>query len=100
MSDELGSEREKQLVDQAAQFIVKHDLEDFAEMLGTVDLSSIVFHMERGDFEKWMVGIFGDQELSEMINRRKIFQGENLRKELEKAVKDRIEDLKAMSKTA
>ena len=79
---------------------VATSLEDFAEMLGTVDLRSIVFHMERGDFEKWVVGIFGDQELSEMINRRRIYQGENLRKELAKAVKDRIEDLKAMPKTA
>jgi hypothetical protein len=44
MSDELGSEREKQLVDQAAQFIVKHDLEDFAEMFleGTAPYGEII----------------------------------------------------------
>jgi len=79
---------------------VAMSLEDFAEMLGEVDLKSINFHMERRDFEKWIIGVFGDEELAEMINRRKVFQGENRRKELMMAVKTHLEDLKTMPKTA
>jgi hypothetical protein len=79
---------------------VATSLEDFAEMLGTVDLKSIDFHMERRDFEKWVVGIFGDEELAQIINRRTVFQGENRRNELIIAIKNHLEDLKRMPKTA
>lgn len=79
---------------------VATSLQDFAGMLRDVDLVSINFHMERSDFEKWIIGIFGDRELSEIIGRRRVFQGENLRKELVKAVEDHIEDLKTMPKMA
>ena len=75
-------------------------LEDFAEMLKTVDLKSIDFHMERRDFEKWVLGVFGDEELARMINRRAVFQGENRRKELVMTVQDHLEDLKKMPRTA
>jgi len=75
-------------------------LEDFAEMLKTVDLKSIDFHMERRDFEKWVLGVFSDEELAQMINRRAVFQGENRRKELVMTVQDHLEDLKKMPRTA
>ena len=41
---------------------VATSLEEFAEMLRTVDSKSIDFHMERRDFEKWVLGIFGDED--------------------------------------
>jgi hypothetical protein len=79
---------------------VATSLEDFAEMLGEVDLKSIDFHMERRDFEKWVLGIFGDEELAHMINRRSVFVGENRRDELMMAVKTHLEELKTMPRTA
>src|SRR3990172_3178412 len=78
---------------------VATSLEDFAEMLSMVDLKSIDFHMERRDFEKWVISIFGDEELEQIINRRKVFQGENRRKELIMGIKNHLEDLKKMPKT-
>jgi translation initiation factor 2 beta subunit (eIF-2beta)/eIF-5 len=75
-------------------------LEDFAEMLRQVDLKSIAFHMERRDFEKWVRYIFADEELAQAINRRTVFQGENLRKELVNIVTDYIDELKKMPTTA
>jgi hypothetical protein len=56
--------------------------------------------MERRDFEKWVIGIFGDQELAQVINRRNVFQGENRRKELVTAIQNYLKDLKKMPKTA
>jgi hypothetical protein len=79
---------------------VATSLEDFAEMLRTVDSKSIDFHMERRDFEKWVVGIFGDEELAQIINRRMVFQGEKRRDELIMAMKNHLEDLRKMPKTA
>jgi hypothetical protein len=44
MSDELTPEREKYLIEQVARYIVKHDLEDFAQILleGTAPCGEIV----------------------------------------------------------
>lgn len=78
---------------------VATSLDDFAEMLKTIDLKSIDFHMERNDFEKWVLGVFGDEELGHMINRRAIFVGENRRNELITTVKAHLEDLRKMPKS-
>jgi hypothetical protein len=78
---------------------VATSLDDFAEMLKTIDLKSIDFHMERNDFEKWVLGVFGDEELGHMINRRANFVGENRRNELITTVKAHLEDLRKMPKS-
>ena len=75
-------------------------IEDFAEILRSVDSKSIDFHMERRDFEKWVLGVFGDEELVQILSRRMVFQGEKRRDELVMAVKNHLEDLKKMTKTA
>ena len=75
-------------------------LEDFAEMLRWVDSKSVDFHMERRDFEKWVRYIFGDEEFAQAINRRTVFQRENLRNELVKLVTEHVDELKKMPTTA
>ena len=79
---------------------VAMSLADFGEMLQTVDSQSIVFHMGRKDFENWVRNIFGDEELAESISRRKVFQGESLRKELTTLTMKRVTDLNSILKTA
>jgi hypothetical protein len=79
---------------------VAMSLADFGEMLQTVDFKSIDFHMGRKDFENWVRNIFGDEELAESISRRRVFQGENLRKELMTLTMQRVTDLSNMLKTA
>jgi hypothetical protein len=78
---------------------VAMSLEDFAEMLRSVDLKSIGFHMERRDFEKWVHDIFGDEELARAINRKAIFQGENLKNQLVTLVTEHVDELKKMPRT-
>ena len=68
-------------------------LEDFAEKLKTISLSSIEFHMKRGDFSKWVEDTIRDSKLAHAINRIKT-GGEDLRKELISAVEKRIEELR------
>jgi hypothetical protein len=71
-------------------------LEDFAETLKTVDTRALDFHMERHDFEKWVTGVFGDEELAQRVNQRSSLHDENLRKELVVLVKNRLEELRKM----
>jgi len=69
-------------------------LQDFLDKLLKVDISSIDFHTERGDFEAWFTGL-GDMELARktlLIKERKLF-GEELRRKFYEIVKDRYEEL-------
>jgi hypothetical protein len=75
---------------------VATSLEDFVDMLRTVDLKSVEFHMERQDFEKWVRIVFGDEELAQIIHLRSIFVGENLRKKLLDAITSHLDELKKM----
>lgn len=69
-------------------------LGDFCEKILKVDLPSIEFHINRGDFEAWFTGL-GDTELARktrLVREQKIF-GEDLRKKLYEIVKNRCEAL-------
>jgi hypothetical protein len=43
------------------------NLEEFLAILRTVDESSVKFHLERGDFEKW-IEMLGDHKLVQSIS--------------------------------
>lgn len=76
-------------------------LQDFCDKILKVDINSIEFHINRGDFEAWFTGL-GDIELAKktlIIRERKLF-GEDLRKKLHEAVKNRCEELAKIRKHA
>ncbi|MEM2466329.1 MAG: DUF5752 family protein [Candidatus Bathyarchaeia archaeon] len=69
-------------------------LGDFCEKIQKVDVGSIKFHLNRGDFEAWFAGL-GDIELAKktaLIRERKM-SGEELRSKLYQIVKSRCEEL-------
>ncbi|MGC8939108.1 MAG: winged helix-turn-helix domain-containing protein [Candidatus Bathyarchaeia archaeon] len=69
-------------------------LNDFCDKLLKVNLESIEFHTNRGDFEAWFTGL-GDVELARkvfLLKEQKLF-GEDLRKRLYEIVKNRCEEL-------
>lgn len=67
-----------------------HNLRDFANKLLEVDTQSVEFHMNRGDFELWFMGL-GDVELAKktVLLKQKNMVGENLRKQLSEIVEQR-----------
>ena len=71
-----------------------HNLRDFANKLDKADLTSIEFHMQRGDFEAWFK-MLGDEELAKKISllKKRNVVGENLRKKLHIVVEKRYLDL-------
>ncbi len=75
-----------------------HSLRDFANKLEKADVSSIEFHMQRGDFEAWFRGL-GDEELSRRTDllKQKNLSGEELRKRLRDIVEQRYVDLAKIS---
>jgi DNA-binding transcriptional ArsR family regulator len=69
-------------------------LGDFCEKLEKTDVSSVEFHLNRGDFEAWFTGL-GDAELARktlLVREQKMF-GEQLRNKLYEVVRKRAEEL-------
>jgi len=73
---------------------VAHSLKEFGEKLKTVEVKSLQFHLERGDFEKW-VYMLGDAELAKSLIKVKksALAGEKLRAELVRVVQTRLKQL-------
>jgi Ribonuclease R winged-helix domain len=60
--------------------VYAYDLSDFCNKLNAVDLNTVSFHMERGDFEAWFK-MLGDNEMAKkaaLLKSRKL-SGEELR---------------------
>jgi hypothetical protein len=70
------------------------NLPDFLGVLNTIDLTSLQFHLGRGDFENW-VNMLGDSSLAKQIAglKEKKVRGEDLRLQLVDIVKARIDTL-------
>ena len=72
-------------------------LKEFAENVEAVDVKSLVFHLRRGDFENWIIGVLKDEELAKQVRDRlqaTNSKGEDLRKQLHLIVTARLEQLK------
>jgi len=77
-----------------------YSLEEFESALKAVDVKSIEFHNERGDFERWIRQVIGDNQLAEELEAlsKEKLKDENLRKRMLDVVKRRIRSLKQQSK--
>jgi predicted transcriptional regulator len=69
-------------------------LGDFCDKILKVDLSSVEFHTNRGDFEAWFSSL-GDTELGRkaLLIREEKLAGENLRRKLHEMVRNRCDSL-------
>lgn len=77
------------------------NLASFCEILKDVEVRSIEFHMQRGDFEKW-IRFLGDGALSREVAKLREggLKGEALRAELVAAVSKRLEGLRRPQRRA
>jgi hypothetical protein len=70
-------------------------LDDFEKKIQLVPAASVNFHMQRGDFQKWISNTLGDDKLAERISLIKLtLPVEDLRKELLAILQARINQFK------
>ncbi len=77
-----------------------HSLGEFASTLKTVNVRSIRFHAEKGDFERWIRQVVGDDKLADQIAAIKLnkrLKGEALRKKVLAATAKRIKQLRKIA---
>jgi hypothetical protein len=69
-------------------------LSEFALKLESVDISSILFHYPRGDFQRWIDSTLGDKELADQMCLVKTgVPHESVRTQLVNLVQTRISEL-------
>jgi hypothetical protein len=73
------------------------NLSDFREKVKKVDVKSLEFHIARGDIEKWIRNVLGDENLAKEIEGVKWFRlsGEPLRNRILKVIDARVKELTA-----
>ncbi len=70
-------------------------LDDFERKIQVVPAASVNFHMQRGDFQKWIEDTLDDEELAKRISLIELMlPAEDLRKELLAIVQTRITALR------
>ena len=69
--------------------------EDFLKSIKTVKAKSLSFHIERGDFEKWVLNILKDRKLAKALENVKSqkLRGQALRNRLYHIVSERLKEL-------
>ncbi|MEM3833203.1 MAG: DUF5752 family protein [Thermoprotei archaeon] len=75
--------------------IKANSLEELATVLSTLPADVIDFHLKRGDFERWIKDVFGDETLSKNILkiREGGFAGDDAKKQLVRVISRRLKDL-------
>jgi len=71
----------------------------FSKDLAGIDIQSIRYHFDRGDFQKWIRNTIGDEELAIRIdNLQKNFSDVDLQKQLIEILQKRISELQFLTK--
>ncbi|MFP3985532.1 MAG: DUF5752 family protein [Candidatus Bathyarchaeia archaeon] len=81
--------------------VATYDLFEFVKAISKVPVQSIQYHVERGDFGRWLSQVLGDKKLAEktvFIAKEKL-KGEKLRKRLVAVVEARLKELEALAVT-
>ncbi|NWF86256.1 hypothetical protein HXY32_00330 [Candidatus Bathyarchaeota archaeon] len=70
-------------------------LKDFLEKINQVNIKSLEFHLNRGDFEKWLNEVLEDKKLAEQLGRlqRSNLSGDILRSQLYEIVSRHYKEL-------
>jgi hypothetical protein len=65
----------------------------FASGLETVDPASVEFHLQRGDFEKWLTEVVKDPELATRLSRIRNYKGNEAKNIAARLARQRLQEL-------
>jgi hypothetical protein len=73
------------------------NLQEFRDRLLEVEPRSVSFHLERDDFQKWLVEVIGDRELASRLSRLRSSElsPEDVKSRVYSEVKARFDELSA-----
>jgi len=72
-------------------------LSDFLQKIKSIKLESLLFHVQRKDFQNWIKDTLGDSKLANRIGRIVPSHEDSLRTEIRTVVENRIKELRGPS---
>lgn len=78
---------------------VARNLPDFLDKVRSAKSESLVFHIQRNDFQSWVQKILGDKKLAQKLERMSPSNSNEIRTCICRAVENRIKELKETSTT-
>jgi tryptophan 2,3-dioxygenase len=76
---------------------VARNLSDFLDRLKSVKSESLMFHLQRKDFQNWVEKILGDSKLAEELERISPSNSNDIRAKIHETVENRVRELKESS---
>lgn len=76
---------------------VVRNLSDFLDRLKSVKSESLMFHLQRKDFQNWVEKILGDSKLAEELERISPSNSNDIRAKIHETVENRVRELKESS---
>ena len=76
---------------------VARNLPDFLDKVKSAKMESLLFHLQRNDFQNWVGGVLGDSKLAEKLKRISSSDSNNVRMSICKTVEKRIKELRVTS---
>jgi tryptophan 2,3-dioxygenase len=76
---------------------VARNLSDFLDRVKSVKSESLMFHLQRKDFQNWVQKILGDSKLAEELKRISPSDGDDIRAKIHETVENRVRELRESS---
>jgi len=76
---------------------VAKNLSDFLDRVNSVKPESLVFHLQRKDFQNWVQKILGDSKLAEDLEKISLSNSNELRVKIHETVENRVRALREPS---
>ena len=73
------------------------NLTDFLEKVKSVKLESLVFHLQRNDFQNWIEKTLGDSKLARKLGMISSSNRDDIRMNIHRTVENRIKELRESS---
>jgi len=72
---------------------VARNMSDLLERVQLAKAESLLFHVQRGDFQNWVEQVLGDSKLARKLGNMSVSNGEDARRCLCRTVKNRLREL-------
>lgn len=72
---------------------IARNLSDFLDKVKSVNSESLIFHLQRRDFQNWVEKILGDSKLARELGRISSSNSDDIRMRICKTVENRIKEL-------
>ncbi|MGD0494880.1 MAG: DUF5752 family protein [Candidatus Bathyarchaeia archaeon] len=76
---------------------VARNLSDFLDRVKSIKSESLMFHLQRRDFQNWVEKILGDSKLSEELDRLSPLNSNDIRAKIHETVENHVRELRESS---